>query len=290
MNQKGFSKVLVILLIIVGAVVIISFALPNTGEAPVTSETNETSKEVDTTTVIPKVPSKTTTVQSTKTEPVKTTTVQPTKNQIQFTFPKGGEKLEAGKIYNIAWSNYSGTESLTIVLQTTNIDGKVSVKDLAVDLPAASVGSHPWTVSYEGQYNRYKVGIFPSSKRSTAVYSKEFYIVLPWGSQSTETNASEAAPPYATPSTGQVPLNVGFSIPEIPGFNYESAGIAYVINYGDGTTPEGFPKNPPFTKSHTYNTSGTYTAVITKLTQCSYECLGPSEVVSKLTIKVNPRY
>ncbi|MDH6143465.1 PKD repeat protein, partial [Kitasatospora sp. GP30] len=62
-----------------------------------------------------------------------------------------------------------------------------------------------------------------------------------------------AASASATPTSGQVPLSVGFTGTGTGG----TPGYSYSWNFGDGTTST--TQNP----SHTYSTAGTYTATLT---------------------------
>lgn len=288
MNQKGISKVLIISLVAVIVLSIIYIVSPKTGEAPVVIENDPVSS----------LPTTNTSVSNTQTAPSKptqTTTPKPASTSLAkkvatIVFPAGGESLLVGKTYSIRWSDYTSLEPITLVLQTINSDGKSSVKNLAVNIPATITGSYPWVIPYEGGDNKYRIQLFPGDKRALAVSSRDFYITLYETSATKVTDPGSAVVPYATPATGYAPLNVGFSIPEVPGFDYEGSDFMYTIDYGDKSAVEVFSKTPAFTLSHIYSVPGTYTATIMKKTGCNgVQCSGPTETLSKLVVKVDKR-
>jgi len=59
---------------------------------------------------------------------------------IRVLFPKGGEKLEIGKTYEIRWANYIANEPLIVGLQVTTPDEKVYLKWIDINVPAAAEG------------------------------------------------------------------------------------------------------------------------------------------------------
>ncbi|MEK7193224.1 MAG: Ser-Thr-rich GPI-anchored membrane family protein [Patescibacteria group bacterium] len=101
----------------------------------------------------------------------------PEQDRIQITSPKGGEKLEVGKTYDIHWTNYSGKEPLTIALQVTTPSNQVSAKIVASNVPAASTGTYKWTVTSESSENKYKVEVYPAGGRELVGRSKDFFTI-----------------------------------------------------------------------------------------------------------------
>lgn len=101
----------------------------------------------------------------------------PEQDRIQITSPKGDEKLEVGKTYDVRWTNYSGKEPLTIALQATTPDNKVSAKIIASNVPAASTGSYKWTVTSESSENKYKIEVYPAGGRELVGRSKDFFTI-----------------------------------------------------------------------------------------------------------------
>ena len=101
----------------------------------------------------------------------------PEQDRIQITSPKGGEKLEVGKTYDVRWTNYSGKEPLTIALQTTAPDNKVSAKIVTSNVPAVSTGSYKWTVTSESSEDKYKIEVYPAGGRELVGRSKDFFTI-----------------------------------------------------------------------------------------------------------------
>jgi len=99
------------------------------------------------------------------------------KDHIQVLSPKGGEKLEVGKTYDIRWSNYDGNEPLIINLQSTSLDDKRSVKTIASRVPAALEGSYKWVVTSESPDDKYKIEIYPAGGREIVGRSKDFFTI-----------------------------------------------------------------------------------------------------------------
>jgi len=88
----------------------------------------------------------------------------------------------------------------------------------------------------------------------------------------------------ASPASGAAPLTVNFSISATD--SSDSSGVYYTVVFGDGEAG-GFPRTKTLVLSHTYNSPGTYSAVATRMTQCSsWECIGPSAAVGTVTITV----
>lgn len=99
------------------------------------------------------------------------------KDRIQIVYPNGSEKLEVGKAYDIRWTNYSGKEPLTIALQATTPDNKVSAKIVASNIPATSTGSYKWTVTSESPDNKYKIEVYPAGGRPLVGRSNDFFTI-----------------------------------------------------------------------------------------------------------------
>lgn len=95
--------------------------------------------------------------------------------RIQVSYPKGGEVLEIGKTYDIKWSNYAGSDPLTISLQVTTPDNKTSTKLITSNAPAT--GLYKWTVTSESTNNKYKIEINPAGGRTLVGRSKDFFTI-----------------------------------------------------------------------------------------------------------------
>lgn len=80
---------------------------------------------------------------------------------IRVLFPRGGEKLEIGKTYEIRWENYHLKVPLMIVLQVTTPEGKGYARIIDKNVPAAAAGVYHWTVNSEQPGNKYKIEIYP---------------------------------------------------------------------------------------------------------------------------------
>lgn len=96
---------------------------------------------------------------------------------IRVLFPKGGEKLEIGKTYEIRWENYIGNEPLTIGLQVTTPDEKVYLKWIDNNVPAAAKGTYNWTVTSEPVDSKYKIEVYPGGNRPLVGRSKDFFSI-----------------------------------------------------------------------------------------------------------------
>ncbi len=99
----------------------------------------------------------------------------PEEGRIQISYPKGGEKLEVGKTYDIRWTNYSGNEPLTIALQSTTPDNKTSAKIIVDNVPAT--GSYKWTVTSESADSKYKIEVYPAGGRELVGHSKDYFSI-----------------------------------------------------------------------------------------------------------------
>lgn len=121
----------------------------------------------------------------------------PEEGRIQVLFPKGGEKLEVGKTYNIQWDNYSdGAEPLTIFLLAVSEDNRVVYSEkLAVNVPAKKSGIFSWAVS-QPSFNRYKVEIYPEGGRELVGRSKDFFSIT--GGKPLVVNPPEPPTPLQT--------------------------------------------------------------------------------------------
>ncbi len=106
---------------------------------------------------------------------------------------------------------------------------------------------------------------------------------------STKVNAGGSIPTptaavSAKPTSGAAPLKVTFSLNAND--SSSSSGIYYAIVFGDNDA-RGFPQVSSPSVSHTYTAAGTYTATVTRYTQCSsWECLGPVSTFGKVKITV----
>ncbi len=99
----------------------------------------------------------------------------PEEGHIQITYPVGGEQLEVGKTYDIRWANYSGNDPLTISLQSTAPNNKVSTRIIASDI--SPTGSYKWTITPAETNNKYKIEIYPSSGRELVGRSKDYFTI-----------------------------------------------------------------------------------------------------------------
>ena len=104
-------------------------------------------------------------------------TIVPDKDRIQILSPKGGEKLEIGKKYNISWTNYSGTQPLTIALQVTPTDNKSFAKIIAFNVPTSQTGNYQWTVTSEDPGSKYKIEVYPAGGRPLMGESEDFFTI-----------------------------------------------------------------------------------------------------------------
>lgn len=97
----------------------------------------------------------------------------------------------------------------------------------------------------------------------------------------TEENTSSVT---ASPTSGTAPMSVNFKVSATD--SSDDSGIYYTIVFGDSEAA-GFPRTSSPSLSHVYAASGTYTAVVTRMTQCSsWECIGPSTEVGTVAITV----
>ncbi len=112
-----------------------------------------------------------------------------------------------------------------------------------------------------------------------SIYQKpDLYLIL---KESTLSGQNEQI--NYSPQAGSAPLNVNFYLSRTDG---DDDGVYYTIVFGDGEAG-GFPRNSISTISHTYKSSGTYKAVVTRRTECSsWECLGESKEIKTLDITV----
>jgi len=97
------------------------------------------------------------------------------KGQIQIIYPKGGEKLEIDKSYDIRWENYFGTEPLTIALQSTSSDNKVSSKIITSNI--SPTRKYEWKVTSESPDNKYKIEVYPANDRSLVGISSDYFSI-----------------------------------------------------------------------------------------------------------------
>lgn len=159
-SQKGFANMILIVVVIAVVAVGGYFVLSKKSTTPTPSQQNPEAGATN--------------------EPNRGqgATFVPEEDRIQITSPKGGEKLEVGKTYDVHWTNYSGKEPLTIALQATTPDNKVSAKIIASNVPAASNGSYKWTVTSESAENKYKIEVYPAGGRELVGRSKDFFTIF----------------------------------------------------------------------------------------------------------------
>src|SRR3989344_5185489 len=159
MNQKGFSNVAIIA--VIGAILVVGgyFLMSKKSTVPTPSQQNPEAGATN--------------------EPNQGqgASFVPEQDRIQITSPKGGEKLEVGKTYDVRWTNYSGKEPLTIALQATTPSNQVSVKIVASSVPAASTGTYKWIVTSESAENRYRIEVYPAGGRELVGRSKDFFTI-----------------------------------------------------------------------------------------------------------------
>ncbi len=158
MNQKGFANI--VLIIVVVAIVAVGgyFVFSKKSPTPIPSQ-----QQTPITTGEP--------------NQGQGASFVPEEDRIQIAYPKGGEKLEVGKTYDVRWTNYSGKEPLTITLQATTLDNKASAKIVASNVPAASTGSYKWTVTSESPDSKYKIEVYPAGGRELVGRSKDFFTI-----------------------------------------------------------------------------------------------------------------
>ena len=119
------------------------------------------------------------------------------KDHIQVLFPKGGEKLEVGKTYNIQGDNYEdGREPLTISLSGVSDDNRVVYSEkLATNVSGKKSGVFSWSVS-QPSFARYKVEIYPEGGRELVGRSKDFFSIT--GGKPLVVNPPEPPKPLQT--------------------------------------------------------------------------------------------
>lgn len=159
-SQKGFANIALIVIIVAIVAVGGYFVFSKKSATPTPIQQNSEINSVN------------------KTNQGQGASFVPEQDRIQITSPKGGEKLEVGKTYDIRWTNYSGKESLTIALQATTPNNKVSTKIVASNVPATSIGSYKWTVTSESSENKYKIEVYPAGGRELIGRSKDFFTIF----------------------------------------------------------------------------------------------------------------
>ncbi|MEI8174405.1 MAG: Ser-Thr-rich GPI-anchored membrane family protein [bacterium] len=166
-SQKGFANIALVVVII--AIVAIGgyFVFSKKSATPTPSQQNS---ETNT----PNEPSQ---GQGTSYVPGQGASTVAEKDRIQVTSPKGGEKLEVGKTYDVRWTNYSGKEPLTIALQATKPSNQASAKIIASNVPTSSTGSYKWTVTSESPDNKYKIEVYPAGGRPLVGQSNDFFTI-----------------------------------------------------------------------------------------------------------------
>ena len=167
-KKKGFANV--ILVVVTVAIIAVGgyFVLSKKSTTPTPTQQNfETN-----------IPNETGQKQDTSYIPGQGASTVAEKDRIQIVSPNGGEKLEVGKTYDIRWTNYFGKEPLTIALQATTLDNKISAKIIASNVPAVSIGSYKWTVTSESPDNKYKIEVYPAGGRLLVGRSTDFFTIF----------------------------------------------------------------------------------------------------------------
>lgn len=168
-NRKGFANIVLIVVIVAIVAVGGYFIFSKKSATPTPTQQNY---ETNT-------PNESNQGQDTSYIPGQGASIVAEKDRIQIISPKGGEKLEIGKTYDIRWTNYFLIEEpLTIALQVTAPDNKVSSKIIASNVPAVSTGNYKWTVTSESVGNKYKVEVYPSGGREMVGRSRDFFTIF----------------------------------------------------------------------------------------------------------------
>ena len=185
MNQKGFSKIMLITLIVVLVGALWYITLVKKSASPFTDQpqTNSQKTQLDTPPVFDDPVSQKALLSQqkleTNNEPGQGASVVAEKDKIQVVSPKGGEKLEVGKTWDIRWTNYSLIkEPLTITLQIAAPGNRVYAKIIASNVPAVFAGSYKWTVPYENADAKYKIEVYPEGGREMVGRSKDFFTIF----------------------------------------------------------------------------------------------------------------
>lgn len=126
--------------------------------------------------------------------------------EIQATAPTGDSILEIGKVYNVDWTGYPGTEPLTIALQTTTPEGVISAEIVASDVPAAFTGSYRWLVPKLSTQNKYKVEIYPAGGRELVARNDGYFTLID--------NMTAEEPSYVAEEYEIYTVHPGFVSPE----------------------------------------------------------------------------
>lgn len=185
MNQKGFSRIVLVILVVVlaGTLGYATLIKKSTPLATDQSQTNSQNTQSDTSLVFDD-PVSLNTLSSqqkleTNNEPGQGASVVVEKDRIQVVSPKGGEKLEVGKMHDIRWTNYFLIkEPLTIALQITAPDNKVYSKIIISNVPAAFAGSYKWTIPQGNADAKYKIEVYPAGGRELVGRSKDFFTIF----------------------------------------------------------------------------------------------------------------
>lgn len=108
------------------------------------------------------------------------TVTSSTNNSFLITYPKGGENLEIGKTYKLAWQNNSGKAPKAIAIQTISQNGEDYGYGniITSNIPSANTGSTDWTVAstFNPKYS-YKLVIFGDNREILGSSGTSFSIV-----------------------------------------------------------------------------------------------------------------
>jgi hypothetical protein len=108
------------------------------------------------------------------------TVTSSTNNSFLITYPKGGENLEIGKTYKLAWQNNSGKIPRAIAIQTISQNGEDYGYGniITSNIPSANNGSIDWTVaSTFNLKHSYKLVIFGDNREILGSSDRSFSIV-----------------------------------------------------------------------------------------------------------------
>lgn len=98
-------------------------------------------------------------------------TVIPESDKIKVTRPVTGDDWHVGQNYVVQWSNYLGSENLTIALNPEIGSAKV----IATGITAAREGEYSWVIGSE-EPGKYKLDVYPEGGRNYLGSSGTFFI------------------------------------------------------------------------------------------------------------------
>jgi PKD repeat protein len=197
---------------------------------------------------------------------------------ISHTYTSGGVRTATLTVHD--QDGLTGTDTATIT-----VNGPPSANLASSPSPASGTaplnvsftasGSDPdgdplsWTLAFGDGTSASGSGL-PASvpyQYATGNYTATLTVTDGRGGSATDTVAVSASAPAnrnptatlgASPTSGRVPLAVGFSV---SGSDPDADALTYSLNYGDGSAPQ--TGSVPATPSHTYTTANTFTATLT---------------------------